>query len=133
MDVNLDPVAAVRPGEDLPLAALEAYLKHHLPQAAGPLTVEQFPHGHSNLTYLLRLGTRELVLRRPPFGNQVKTAHDMGREYRVLSQLCQVYPLAPQPYVYCADESILGAPFYVMERRQGIILRRTLPPGFSLD
>src|ERR1043166_5188349 len=104
----------IRPGEDFDLGRLEPYLRRQFPEAAGPLTVAQFPHGHSNLTYLLQLGTRELVLRRPPFGNQVKTAHDMGREYRVLSQLCQVYPLAPQPYVYCEDESILGGPFYVM-------------------
>src|SRR5207253_456433 len=82
--------------------------------AAGPLTVEQFPHGHSNLTYLLRLGQAEWVLRRPPFGNQVKTAHDMGREYRVLSGLCGVFPAAPRPQLYCEDEAVLGAPFYVM-------------------
>jgi aminoglycoside phosphotransferase (APT) family kinase protein len=114
---------AVRPGEDLPVAALEAYLAAHLPDAAGPLAVEQFPHGHSNLTYLLRAGDREFVLRRPPFGNQVKTAHNMGREYRVLSKLSAVYPPAPRPYVYCDDEGVIGAPFYVMERRRGVILR----------
>ena len=71
-------------------------------------TVEQFPHGHSNLTYLLRLGDQEWVLRRPPFGNRVKTAHDMGREYRILSRLCQVYPPAPRPVLYCEDESDPG-------------------------
>ncbi len=128
-----DDTQPVRPGEELDLGRLEPYLRRQFPEMLGPLTVEQFPHGHSNLTYLLRLGSRELVLRRPPFGNPVKTAHDMGREFRVLSQLCKVYPLAPQPYFYCEDESILGAPFYVMERRHGIILRRTLPPGLSLD
>ncbi len=80
-------------------------------------TVEQFPHGHSNLTYLVRLGERERVLRRPPFGNRVKTAHDMGREYRILSRLCRVYEPAPCPLLYCDDEAVLGAPFYLMERR----------------
>src|SRR5206468_1099389 len=105
-------------------AALEAYLRQHLPDCPGPLVVEQFPSGHSNLTYLLRLGEREFVLRRPPFGNQVKSAHDMGREYRVLSKLCQVYAAAPRPYLYCAEESVLGVPFYVMERRRGVVLRR---------
>ncbi len=132
MDDYRDETRSVRPGEELDLGRLEPYLQQQFPEAGGPLTVEQFPHGHSNLTYLLRLGTRELVLRRPPFGNQVKTAHDMGREYRVLSQLCKVYPLAPQPYVHCEDDRILGAPFYVMERRHGIVLRRTLPPDLSL-
>src|SRR5579872_509395 len=100
----LDNTAAVRPGEELPVALLETYLRQHFPDASGSLTVEQFPHGHSNLTYLIQLGDRELVLRRPPFGNQVKTAHDMGREYCVLSKLCAVFPTAPRPYLYCKDD-----------------------------
>jgi aminoglycoside phosphotransferase (APT) family kinase protein len=124
MNLPLDTTRPVRPGEELPLAALQAYLHEHLPEFPGPLAVEQFPSGHSNLTYLLRLGDHDLVLRRPPFGNQVKTAHDMGREYRVLSKLCRVYAAAPRPYLYCEDASLLGAPFYVMERRRGVVLRR---------
>jgi aminoglycoside phosphotransferase (APT) family kinase protein len=103
-------------------------LKEHLPDLAGALTIEQFPAGHSNLTYLLSFdGTQELVLRRHPFGNQVKSAHDMGREFRVLSRLCPVFPAAPRPYVYCDDESVIGAPFYLMERRRGLILRKRTP------
>ena len=94
----------------------------------GSLEVEQFPHGHSNLTYLLRVGGKEWVLRRPPFGNRVKTAHDMGREYRILSRLCHVYTPAPAPVLYCEDESIVGAPFYLMERRTGVILRGAPSP-----
>src|SRR4029079_7147607 len=102
--MNHDPdTAPVRRGEELPTASREAYLAQHMPAAAGPLAVEQFPHGHSNLTYLLRVGDREFVLRPPPFGNQVKTAHDMGREFRVLSRLSAVYPPAPRPLVYCED------------------------------
>jgi aminoglycoside phosphotransferase (APT) family kinase protein len=95
--------------------------------------VEQFPHGHSNLTYLLRLGDLEMVMRRPPFGNQVKSAHDMGREFRVLSKLSAVYPPAPRPYFYCEDDSVLGAPFYVMERRKGIVLRRVASGSSPVD
>jgi len=114
--------APVRPGEELDLEALAPYLLREIPGAAGPLSVRQFPGGYSNLTYLLRLGERELVLRRPPFGNRVKTAHDMGREFRVLSLLHPLYPLAPEPFVYCADEAVIGAPFYVMERRRGVVL-----------
>jgi aminoglycoside phosphotransferase (APT) family kinase protein len=133
MNAVLDSTASVRPGEELPLEQLDTYLRQQFSDAAGPLTVEQFPHGHSNLTYLLRLGERELVLRRPPFGNQVKTAHDMGREYRVLSRLCAVYPPAPRPYAYCEDTAILGAPFYIMERRKGVVLRKTLAPGLALE
>jgi aminoglycoside phosphotransferase (APT) family kinase protein len=132
MDVELDSTTAVRSGEELP-AALEGYLRQHFADATGPFTVEQFAQGHSNLTYLIRLGDTEWVLRRPPFGNQVKTAHDMGREYRVLSKLWAVYPPAPRPVLYCDDPAILGAPFYVMERRLGTVLRRRLPPGVTID
>ena len=123
MDRELDPTQPVRAGEELP-AALEGYLRQHLEGAAGPFSVEQFAQGHSNLTYLFRLGDAEWVLRRPPFGNQVKSAHDMGREYRVLSKLWVVYPPAPRPVLYCDDPDILGAPFYVMERRRGIVIRQ---------
>jgi aminoglycoside phosphotransferase (APT) family kinase protein len=129
----LDSAAPIRPGEELPVDRLEPYLLRHLAGASGPLTVDQFPHGHSNLTYLLQLGDSEWVLRRPPFGNQVKTAHDMGREYRVLSRLSPVFPPAPRPVLYCEDDSVMGAPFYVMERRRGIVLRKTCPPGLTID
>jgi aminoglycoside phosphotransferase (APT) family kinase protein len=131
MSHELDTAAPVRPGEELPVAPLEAYLAEHLPHAAGSLTVEQFPHGFSNLTYLLRRGDQEFVLRRPPVGNQVKTAHDMGREYRVLTRLSVVYPPAPRPSLYCDDASILGVPFYVMERRRGVVLRQADVPGLD--
>jgi aminoglycoside phosphotransferase (APT) family kinase protein len=133
MTSNLIDTAPIRPGEELPLVPLEAWLKGHLPEAAGPLLVEQFPAGHSNLTYLLRCGTSELVLRRPPFGNQVKSAHDMGREFRVLSRLSKVYPAAPRPFAFCDDESVIGAPFYVMERRRGLILRTHATSQLVID
>ena len=128
----LDKAREVREGEQLDLAALESYLKtQDLP---GPLTIEQFPKGHSNLTYLLRAGDQKLILRRPPFGAKIKTAHDMGREYRILSALHGVYPKVPRPYLHCEDESIIGAPFYVMQRVEGVILRGTTPPeGLGLD
>ncbi len=133
MTIPLDQPTAVRAGEELDVAKLEAYLAAQLPDAAGPLVVEQFPSGYSNLTYLLRLGDQELVLRRPPFGNRVKSAHDMGREFRVLSQLQGHYDLAPNPLVYCEDEQVLGAPFYVMQRCRGIILRSPQKMDITLD
>jgi aminoglycoside phosphotransferase (APT) family kinase protein len=133
MHTALDGSSPVRPGEELPIPQLEAYLRPHFTETTGRLTVEQFPHGHSNLTYLVRLGDREMVLRRGPFGNQVKTAHDMGREYTVLSRLSAVYPPAPRPYLYCDDAEVLGAPFYVMERRHGVVLRKAVPPGVRFD
>ncbi len=121
-----------RPGEDLPADRLAAFLAAALPELRAELVVEQFPSGHSNLTYLLRLGDHEVVLRRPPFGNRVKTAHDMAREYRVLTALHPVYPV-PKPVLFCADADVLGAPFYLMERQRGVILRRELPPGLELS
>ncbi len=119
----------MRAGEELDLSRLEPYLLSHFPGGNGPLAVEQFPSGHSNLTYLVHLGDREMVLRRPPFGSKVKTAHDMSREYRVLSKVHPAYPIAPRVLFYCDDESILGSPFYLMEPIRGIINRRDPPPG----
>lgn len=133
MTVAIDGPAAIRAGEELNAAALETYLRAALPNLDGPLRIEQFPSGHSNLTYLLRAGDRELVLRRPPFGSKVKSAHDMGREYHVLSKLHPVYPAAPEPLLYCEDESVIGAKFYVMERVKGVILRAKKPDGWDLS
>jgi len=127
----LDHPAAIRPGEELDLVRLEPYLRRHIPSDAGELLVRQFPSGHSNLTYSLSLGARELVLRRPPFGSKVKSAHDMSREFRVLSKLHSVYNPAPEVLLYCDDNSVIGAPFYVMNPIQGIILRRHVPPGLD--
>ena len=93
--------------------------------------IKQFPSGHSNLTYSVQLGDRQLVLRRPPFGSKVKSAHDMGREFRVLSKLHAAYPPAPKVLLYCGDESLLGAPFYIMEPVNGIILRRDTPRNLA--
>ena len=127
-----DPTRPPRSGEELAAAPLTAWLAAHVPDlAAGtvPLTIEQFPGGHSNLTYLLRAGGRELVLRRPPFGSQVKSAHDMGREHRILSRLWTVYPKAPRAFAACDDPAVIGAPFYVMERVRGAVLRHQKPPA----
>jgi aminoglycoside phosphotransferase (APT) family kinase protein len=127
----LDHPAAIRQGEELDLVRLEPFLRRHFPNEAGTLQVRQYPSGHSNLTYSLHLGARELVLRRPPFGSKVKSAHDMGREFRVLSKLHSVYAPAPEVLLYCDDDSVIGASFYVMEPIHGIILRRKLPRGLD--
>jgi aminoglycoside phosphotransferase (APT) family kinase protein len=129
----LDRATTVRPGEELHLAKLEPYLRQHFPHESGPLSVRQFPGGHSNLTYALQLGATELVLRRPPFGSKVKTAHDMSREFRVLSKLHSAYPPAPEVLLYCDDLDILGAPFYIMQPIHGIILRKDPPPSLPFS
>ena len=122
-----DRATTVRAGEELNLEALDAYLRPHFPGEPEPLDVKQFPSGHSNLTYSVHLGNRELVLRRPPFGSKVKSAHDMGREFRVLSKLHAVYPQAPEAVLYCDDVTVLGAPFYLMKPIHGVIIRRNPP------
>lgn len=115
----------VRAGEEIDSVKLREFLS-----GAGlgsDATVEQFPAGSSNLTYLIKTGEDELVLRRPPFGNTVKTAHDMRREFNVLSKLSDVYPPAPKPIAFCDDVSVIGSEFYLMERRRGLILRGRAP------
>jgi aminoglycoside phosphotransferase (APT) family kinase protein len=126
-----DAPREIRKGEELDLARLSAYLDAQF--GAGEVRVAQFPGGHSNLTYLVQHGDREYVLRRPPFGSKVKTAHDMGREFTVLSRLSAVYSRAPRPFAYEATGEVLGAPFYLMERRRGVILRRDLPEELTSD
>ena len=128
MTAICDRAGTVRAGEELELARLEPFLRQHL-GPEGPISIDQFPSGHSNLTYLVRVGGREAVLRRPPFGSKVRSAHDMAREYRVLSKLHSAYPLAPKALAYCDDPSILSAPFYLMEPIRGMILRRDPPVG----
>ena len=132
---------SIREDEDFDHQRLAAYLRGKLPGSDQALTIVQFGGGHANLTYLLRYGVpggdpravarHEYVLRRPPLGPVAATAHDMGREYRVLSVLHRAYPLAPQAYLFCEDASVLGAPFFVMERRCGTVVRRVIPPEFG--
>jgi aminoglycoside phosphotransferase (APT) family kinase protein len=129
----VDGSRPVRAGEELDAGRLESYFREHVPEIAGPIEISQFPGGFSNLTYLLRAAGQEYVLRRPPFGNTEKSAHDMGREYKVLSKLAKAYPPAPRALVFCEDLSVIDVPFYVMERRRGVILRQSLPKGLELD
>ena len=128
-----DQPTYVRKGEELNLENLRTYLLENLPGAEGELAVEQFPSGYSNLTYLIRLGEKQYVLRRPPFGANIKSGHDMGREYRILSALSKSYGKVPKPLFFTEDERILGAPFYVMERVEGVILRSKMPEEMTPD
>ena len=124
----------VREGEGFDAGAVEEVLREKiggLPE--GRLEVEQFPSGASNLTYLLRIGDWEGVLRRPPMGPIPPKAHDMGRESGILSKLNAAYPLAPKPYFFTDDEAVIGAPFYVMEKRTGVVLDDSFPEGVEPD
>lgn len=120
-----------RPGEALPTERLVPYLRGVLSGLEGPPTVTQFRGGHANLTYELRFGERALVLRRPPFGKIAPGAHDMRREYQVLSRLPDHFAPAPRALHLCTDPAIIGADFVVMERRYGTVVRYGLPPEFA--
>ena len=134
-DLPPDPdVIPVRPGEEIDGAAIGAHLAGRLPGVSGTPGVWQFPGGHANLTYLLHYTGGpggDFVLRRPPPGDLPASAHDMGREYRVLSVLHRAFGPAPRAYLYCEDRSVIGAPFFVMERRLGTVVRREVPPEFG--
>ncbi|HEV2459060.1 MAG TPA: phosphotransferase family protein, partial [Ktedonobacterales bacterium] len=115
--------------------ALARYLAQALPDpdAAEPLAVERIRGGHSNETFYVTRGASEWVLRRPPRGPLLPTAHDVGREYRVLQGLTQTSVPVPRPILYCDDASVIGAPFYLMERVHGVVIRTALPPAFTAD
>ncbi len=122
----------VRADEDFDHGKVEAYIRERiegLPE--GELEVRQFPSGASNLTYLVKIGPWEGVLRRPPLGPVPPKAHDMGREARILSRIHDHFPLAPRPYFFTDDESVIGAPFYVMERRHGVVIDASFPEGLE--
>jgi len=129
----IDKPNDVRPEEALDLVALTDYLKTHLADFKEITDVKQFPGGYSNLTYLIKTPQQEYVLRKPPRGAKIKSAHDMHREFNVLSLLKPLYKKMPDPTIYCEDESIIGAPFFMMERVKGVILRNTIPKGLELN
>jgi aminoglycoside phosphotransferase (APT) family kinase protein len=128
----IDNATTVRKGEELDTARIEEFIKDSIPGLNGSLKINQFPKGHSNLTYLLSFGEKEFVLRRPPFGRKAKSAHDMSREYRILKALRPVFRYCPEPFIYSEDETIMGSPFYIMQRIKGIILRRDFPADLVL-
>ncbi len=121
----------VRADERLDEARLHDYLRSKLEGTEGPLRVRQFGGGAANLTYLLDFGGLEYVLRRPPLGPVAPSAHDMAREFRVLSVLHRFFAPAPRALLYCEDPVVLGAPFFVMERKHGIVVRKSLPDAYQ--
>jgi aminoglycoside phosphotransferase (APT) family kinase protein len=116
----------IRSGEEFALENLKAYLQKNDIDTTD-FELKQFPSGYSNLTYFLKNSSQEMVLRRPPYGvKSLKGGHDMLREYTVLKNLKSQFNKVPKVYHYCDDESILGAPFYIMDRVQGYIIRPNL-------
>ncbi|ADB37443.1 aminoglycoside phosphotransferase [Spirosoma linguale DSM 74] len=130
--ISPDLPRSVRSGEELDLPKLNDFLQANVPEVGTVAAVQQFSGGFSNLTYLLQTADQAYVLRRPPFGATIKGGHDMGREFRVLSLLQSHYDKVPRPVVYCETDDVLGAPFYIMTRITGVILRASMAPTLSL-
>ncbi len=128
----LTETMSVRAGEEIDAGALSAYLAGRIDGVEHGIVIQQFRGGHSNLTYLLRIAGREVVLRRAPLGPVAPKAHDMVREARVLEAVHPHFAPAPEVYLVCEDASIIGAPFFLMERRRGIVLRDQIPPGIAV-
>jgi aminoglycoside phosphotransferase (APT) family kinase protein len=120
-------IAAVRAGEELDVARLSEYLRDKIDGVSSGLKLQQFPFGHSNLTYLLITNGSEYVLRRGPLGPVAPKAHDMAREFHVLEAVHPHFPEAPKPIHLCEDRDVICAVFYIMERRRGIVLRDRIP------
>ncbi len=129
----VDTAGAIRDGEELDLEALKQYLEPILGASVAKLQINQFPGGFSNLTYLLSNGSEKWVLRRPPFGSQVKSAHDMSREFKILSAIKDVFPYGPKPVHFCEDSGVLGCDFYLMTYIEGLVIRRDYPVGLELS
>lgn len=132
-DSILDKATDIRQGEGLDNGKLESYLRENLGNDLQLLELKQFPSGYSNLTYLLKTSQGDFVLRKPPHGANIKSAHDMEREYRVISGLKPVFPYVPNPIAFEESSELLGTQFYLMERISGLILRARPPRGMDLN
>jgi len=129
----VEGAGAVRQGEELDTSAVTRYLQSQGLAVDGTPELAQFSGGASNLTYLLRYPQQDVILRRPPMGHIAKSAHDVVREAQIMRALMPVYPWVPEVYAICEDTSVIGAPFYAMQRLVGAIPRRNLPPELGLD
>ncbi|MFJ7636817.1 phosphotransferase family protein [Peribacillus sp. NPDC097206] len=127
-----DVISVVREGEDFNREAFHSYMLKHLNWWPNePLEVTQFSAGYSNLTYLIRCGEAEVVMRRPPLGPLPPKAHDMKREFSLLEKLYPAFPYVPKTYLLCEEESIIGVPFYIMERKEGYVFDAKFPTDFT--
>jgi aminoglycoside phosphotransferase (APT) family kinase protein len=125
-------VAPVRAGEDLDWPRLDAHLRENIAGLDGPFSVLQFPNGSANLTYLVRIGDTELVVRRPPFGRLAPGAHDMRREFRAVHALSGHFDRAPHAYLFCDDHDVIGSDFLVVEYRHGVVVWDHVPPQMEV-
>lgn len=118
---------------ELSFESLKSYLETPLSCSSDQIKVSQLSGGYSNLTFLVETPGEKLILRRPPFGEKIAKAHDMGREYRILESLQKAgYSKSPRPVLFCDEESVFGASFFLMEFVEGYVLRNKIPDGFNL-
>ena len=129
----VDQPSKIREGEELNLERLRQHLEPVIGKDLGSLQISQFPGGHSNLTYFLKTDSEQWVLRRPPFGSKVKSAHDMSREFKILDALKGTYPFGPEPIHFCDDHEILGCDFYLMNYIKGLVIRREYPKHLRMS
>lgn len=130
--IPTDQPSTARKNEVPDISILNEYLKNQKLEIGQVLEISQFPSGYSNLTFCLNTSGGHYIVRRPPLGANIKSAHDMGREFSVISKLKPHYVKVPQPILFCEDESVIGAPFYIMERIQGVILRASNAPKLGI-
>ena len=131
--MEANPTIDMRDGEELDLIKLHAMMMKIIPSLSGYPSVRQYASGASNLTYLISYPEREIVLRRPPFGQKAASAHSMSREHRVLTGLNEVYKSAPKPIFYTDDQSLLGSEFYLMEKVEGVLVKKEFPDGWKFN
>jgi aminoglycoside phosphotransferase (APT) family kinase protein len=129
----IDVAGTVRSGEELDIAAVDAWLKPRIDGLSGEAVVTQYSGGASNWTYRLEYPSHDLILRRPPKGTKAKSAHDMGREFNVQLALAPVFPFVPEMLAFCDDASVIDCDFYVMRRIEGLIPRANMPKGLALS
>ena len=131
--MSQDLPGEIRSDERFDESTLARYLREQVPELEGDMSVEQFHGGSANLTYAVSFGDTQCVLRRPPLGPVAPRSHDMRREFRGLDALAPLYPHSPRPIHLCEDESIIGAVFFLMERRNGVVIRNEWPESLPDD
>lgn len=129
----LDQPSTLREADSFNTEAVQAFVLQHAPHAQGDMKVRQFKGGASNLTYQLDFDNASFIMRTPPPGTKAKSAHDMGREFRIMQKLKPVYPTVPDMIAFCTDESLIGREFYLMQKLVGIIPRANLPKDVKLS
>ena len=130
---DINPMMAIRAGEELNVERLDGFIKAHLPHISGQPKIGQYTSGASNLTYGIDYGEDRFVLRRPPFGTLPKGGHDMQREYRIMHALGPVFPYVPETLFYTDDKDIIGAEFYLMRRSEGHLIHTQIPKEWEWD